>query len=52
MIENSPADPRCGIRILLCDVSANLPQIGNCRVRPNYLIVHALAQDSINCSAC
>jgi hypothetical protein len=38
------------LRIMMRDISANLAEITYRRIGPNYLEVHAVAQDSTNCS--
>jgi len=52
MIQNALPHPPCGIRVVMGDVGADVMQVCNRRIGPDYLVVHALAQDSNNCSAC
>jgi|GEM_PF-6279877 len=41
----------CGVRVVLGNVVADLMEIRECVLRPNYFVFHAVAQDSSSCSA-
>ena len=50
VVENAAAHPMGCLRIVVRDVGADVLEVCNRRVGPDYLEVHAVAQDSTSCS--
>ena len=50
MVENASAHPSGGLRVLVGDVRADVMEVCNRCVGPDYLGVHAVAQESTSCS--
>ena len=50
VVENTPAHSLSRLRVVAGDVRADLMEVCNRRVRPDYLEVHAVAHESTSCS--
>jgi hypothetical protein len=51
VVQNPSSHPPCRLRVMPCDVGTNLMKVRDRLVGPDHFEVHALAQDSSNCSA-
>ena len=50
VVQNTAPHPLRRLGVTPSDVGADVPEVCNCSIRPDYLEVHAVAQDATSCS--